>query len=255
MIERLLNQLEPDGDVLLQAISSHVTDEMLDWIARADYGDRRGEHYEALLQVREFGNFPNDLAWVPMEVLELIRWSEPEDPTWKPAGTGKFGHWMRAFSCAAILRAEHEPWNYPYNDGSTDSTSIQLVLSLDALGIDLNREATRNFAWQLLKSDPGGDNDSIRGYGVALLRFALHLKPVLADGDLTALAQWVMRRADELEWNPQLKEFSGLKAMRIACQKRSAWEMLGVKLAELDLHERSPDLQASLKFIAEELVS
>lgn len=256
MIERLLNQLEPDGDVLLQAISSYVTDEMLDWIAGADYGDRREEHYQALLQVRESGNFPNDLAWVPMEVLELIRWSEPEDPTWKPGGPGEFGHWMRAFSCAAILRAEHEPWNYRYNDGSSDSTTIQLVLSLDALEINLNREAARCFAWLLLKSDPGGQNDSIRGYGVALLWFALRLKPVLADADLTALAQWVMRRADELECNPQLKEFSGcLKAMRIACQKRSAWEMLGVKLAELDLRERLPDLQTSLKLIAEELVN
>ena len=61
---------------------------------------------------------------------------------------------MRAFSCAAILRAEYEPWNYHYNDGSTCSTTIQLVLSLDALPVDLNREAARDFAWLMLKSDP-----------------------------------------------------------------------------------------------------
>jgi hypothetical protein len=43
MIAEVLNGFEPDGDVLLRAISAHVTDEMLDWIAGADYGARREE--------------------------------------------------------------------------------------------------------------------------------------------------------------------------------------------------------------------
>lgn len=254
MITELLNKFEPDGDALLRAISAHVTDEMLDWIAGADYGDRREEHYEALLQVRDHGTFPDDLSWVPMEVLELLRWSEPEDPDWKPGRTGEFGHWMRAFSCAAISRAEHEPWNYHYNDGSTDSTTIQLVLSLDALLIDLNREAARNFAWLILKSGPDGKNDSLREYGVALLWFALQLEPIVADEELIALAEWVVRRADELKWDPRVAEFSGLKGMVIGCQKRSGWEMFGVKLAELDLSGRGAELRTWLRLIAEQLV-
>jgi hypothetical protein len=161
---------------------------------------------------------------------------------------------MRAFSCAAILRAEHEPWNYLYNDGCTESTTIQLVLSLDALGVDLNREAARVFAWLILKSEPEGKNDSIRGYGVALLWFALHLKPRVADEDLIALAQWVVRRADELKWDPRTTEFSGLKGMVIGCQKRSGWEMFGVKLAEVDLSGRSAELQTWVRLIAEQFV-
>lgn len=254
MIVDLLNRFEPDGDVLLRAISKHVTDEMLDSIAGADYGDRREEHFAALLQVRDGGEFPDDLAWAPMEVLELIRWSEPESPEWKPGREGESGHWMRAFSCAAILRAEHEPWNYKYNDGCTDSTTIQLVLSLEALPVDLEREAARDFAWLILKSDPEGKNGSIREYGVALLWFVLQLKPAVADEDLIALAQWVVRRADELKWDPRVAEFAGLKGMVIGCQKRSGWEMFGVKLAELDLSHRSPDLQTWVRLIAEQLV-
>jgi len=259
MITELLNKFEPDGDVLLRAISAHVTDEMLDWIAGADYGDRREEHYAALLQVREKGSFPEELHWVPMEVLELIRWSEPENPEWKPGRTGEFGHWMRAFSSAAILRAEHEPWNYHYNDGSTDSTTIQLVLSLEALPIDLRREAARDFAWLILTSDPEGkekwQNDSVREYGVALLWFSLQLEPAVADEDLIALAEWVVLRADELKWDPRVAEFSGLKGMVIGCQKRSAWEMFGVKMAELDLGGRSAELQTWVRLIAEQLVA
>ena len=254
MIADLLNRFDPDGDVLLRAISAHVTDDMLDCIAHADYGCDADRHLAALRQLRETGTLPQNPAWVPMEVLELIRWSEPDDPQWKPGRTGDPGHWIRAFSCAAILRAEHEPYNYSHNDGSTDSTTIQLILSLDALPIDLNREAARNFAWLLLKTDPEGKNDSIREYAVALLWLALHLAPRVPDDDLISLAQWTAKRADELKWDPRVAEFSGLRGMVIGCQKRSAWETFGVKLAELDLTNRSSNLQTWTRLIAEQLI-
>jgi hypothetical protein len=252
MVLDLLKRFEPDGDVLLRAIAAHVTDEMLECISQADYGCDADDHLAALRQLRDTGLLPQNPGWAPMEVLELIRWSEPDDPAWKPGRTGEVGNWMRAFSCAAILRAEHEPWNYHYNDGCTDSTTIQLVLSLDALPADLNRDAARNFAWLILKSDPEGKNESIREYGVALLWFALQLRPAVADEDLIALAQWVVRRADELKWDPTVAEFSGLKGMVIGCQKRSGWEMFGVKLAEMDLSGRSAELQTWVRLIAEQ---
>ena len=253
MIAELLKRFEPDGDVLLRAIAAHVTDDMVECISMADYGCDAEDHLAALRELRDTGLLPENPGWVPMEVLELIRWSEPENPEWKPGRTGESGHWMRAFSCAAILRAEHEPWNYHYNDGSTDSTTIQLVLSLDVLPVDLKREAARNFAWLILKSDPDGKNDSIREYAVALLWFALQIEPAVGDEDLIALAEWVVRRADELKWDPRVAEFSGLKGMVIGCQKRSAWEVFGVKLAEVDLSGRSVDLQTWVRLIAEQL--
>jgi len=254
MIVDLLNRFEPDADVLLRAISAHVNDEMLDCISMADYGDRADEHLVALRQVRDTGTFPEKMQWCPMEVFELIRWSEPDDPNWKPGRTGEFGQWMRAFSCAVILRAEHEPWKYHYNDSSTDSTVIQLTMSLQALPIHLNRQAAQHLAWLLLKSDPEGKNDSVREYGVALFWFALHLVPHVPDADLIALAQWTIKRADELNWNPSLKEFPGLKAMVIGCQKRSPWEIFAVKLAEEDLAGRSSDLQTWVRLVAEQLI-
>ncbi len=254
MIVDLLNRFEPDGDVLLRAISAHVTDEMLECISQADYGCDADDHLVALRQLRDTGALPENPGWVPMEVLELIRWSEPENPEWKPGRMGEFGHWMRAFSCAAILRAEHEPWNYHYNDGSTCSTTIQLILSLEALPVDLKHEAARHFAWLLLKSDPEGKNDSIREYGVALFWFALQFRPQVADADLIELAEWTVKRADELKWDPRVAEFSGLKGMVIGCQKRSGWELFGVRLAEFDLSDRSPDLQTWVRLIAEQVV-
>jgi hypothetical protein len=254
MIVDLLNRFEPDGDVLLRAISANVTDEMLECISREDYGDRADEHFTALRDVRDRGIFPKkELHWVPMEVLELSRWDDPDGNLW--AGkTAEFGHWIRAFSCGAILRVEHEPWNYKHNDGCTDSTTVQLIFSLEALPIDLNQQAARDFAWLMLRSDPEGKNDSIREYGVALLWFALHLKTGVPDEDLISLAQWTVKRADELRWNRSLAEFCGLRQMVVGCQKRSAWELFGVKLSELDLRGRSPDLQTWVQLIAEQLV-
>jgi len=254
MIAEFLNRFKPDGDALLRAISAHVTDEMLECISLADYGSDAPEHLAALRVLRETGRFPEESGWIPMEVLQLIRWSEPENPEWKPGRTGEFGHWMRAFSCAAILRAEHEPWNYYYNEGSTCCTTIQLILSLDALPLDLKMEAARNFAWLILKSDPEGQNESIREYSVSLLWFVLQSQSQVTDEDLVEFAQWLARRADELNWNPTLKEFSGLKAMVIGCLKRSAWEMFGVKMAEMNLSGRSVELQTWVRLIAEQLV-
>ena len=254
MIEEILKRFDPDPDVLLRAISPHVSDEMLECISSADYGFRADEHLAALRQIRDLGTFPNKLPWCPMEVLELTRWSEPDDPNWTPGRTGEFGQWMRAFSGAAILRAEHDPWQYHYDDSSTDSTVIQLILSLQALPVDLNRQAAQHFAWLILDTEPEGTNDSIREYGVAMIWFALHLTPHVPDCDLIALAQWTVKRADELNWNPSLKEFPGLKAMVINCLKRSAWEIFGVKLADLDLSDRSSDLQTWVRLVAEQLV-
>jgi hypothetical protein len=131
---------------------------------------------------------------------------------------------------------------------------IQLILSLEALPIDFNRQAARHFAWLILKADPEGANDSICEYGVALLWFALGCKSQVPDDDLAALAQWVVMRADELNPYRSIAEFSGIKQMVINCQKRSAWEVFGVKLAELDLSDRSPDLQTWVRLIAEQLV-
>jgi hypothetical protein len=164
---------------------------------------------------------------------------------------------MMAFSCASIRRAEHEPWNYK-GDGSTDSTTIQLILSLGALLVDLARQAAKTFAWLILRSDPEGreriKNQSVREYGVALLWLALQLSPRIPDEDLIALSEWMIRRSEELKWNRSLAEFSGLRQMVIGCQERSEWEVFGVEMAGMDLSGRSAELQTWVRLIAEQLV-
>jgi hypothetical protein len=267
MIVDLLNLFEPEPDGLLRQISEHVDDEVLEWISTADNGDDADEHMATLRQVRDTGTFPEKIYWCPAEVMELIRWSEPEDPDWKPGRTGEFGHWMRAFSCAALLRATREPWHY--GDGiGTDSTLVQLVLSLSALPIDFTVQATKFLTWLLLHSDPEGSDGQVCAYGLGLLWFALQHKAHFADQSLISLAQWIIRRADEIYKSPASElqraevEFEGyspavgdgLREMVVSCQKRSSWEILAIKFLDLDLSGRSSDLRQCVQTISEQLL-
>lgn len=268
MIVDLLKQFDPEPDGLLRQISRHISDQMLDCISMADYAEGAERHLVALREIRDAGIlFSNEGCWYPAEVLELIRWSEPEDPKWKPGSTGEFGHWMRAFCCAALLRATREPWNY--GDGlGTDSTLVQLVLSLIALPIDFTFEAVSFFAWLLAHSEPEGRDAQVCAYGIGLFWFALKHPAYFSDESLISLARWVIRRADEICESPAstLRRVDavsdgrppingdGLREMVLSCQKQSAWEVLALKFLEIDLNARSEDLQASVRLVADQMI-
>ena len=101
----LLTAFPASADLLLDIVRRQVDDGMLAEIAAADYGMDMNAHLTELRTIRDQGIVPTPLPWHPGEVLELIRWSNPENPAHKPGSTGRRGHQMRAFACAAILRA------------------------------------------------------------------------------------------------------------------------------------------------------
>lgn len=252
MIIDLLKRFDPEPDGLLRAISAHVDDEMLKEISLADYGEEAAEHLAALRTIRDAGIFPASMGWNPGEVMELIRWSEPEDPNWKPGRTGEFGHWMRAFCCAALLRATREPWNY--GDGvGTDSTVVQLTLSLCALPVDFTSEAVKFLSWLLLNSDPEGQDGQVCSYAVSLFWFALHLPSHASNGDLISLADWITRRAGELFVGPPGGN-RGLREMVVTCQKSPSWEKIGIELLDLGSGLGSNVLQARVRAIGEQML-
>ena len=95
---------QPQADQLLRQVSRLIDDGMLEEIAAADYGYDVEKHLAHLQLIRDEGSFAVPMRWEPREILELIRWSEPEDPKWKPGAFGERGHWMRAFACTSLLR-------------------------------------------------------------------------------------------------------------------------------------------------------
>jgi hypothetical protein len=119
---------------------------MLREIAAADYGMDADPHLAALRAIKA-GDVPAPMNWEPKEVLELIRWSEPEDPTWTPGSVGTRGHWMRLFSCAVLIRSAAEPESEDYFLGE-DSTIIQLVDSAMKLGHESSVAALQFLYWR-----------------------------------------------------------------------------------------------------------
>ena len=248
----LLQRFEPEPDGLLRAISGHINDEMLEWISTADYGIRADEHLIALRRVRDTSTFPADLYWCPAEVMELIRWSEPEDPDWKPGRTGEFGHWMRAFCCAALLRATQEPWNY--GDGvGTDSTVVQMTLSLCVLPVDFTAHAVKFLAWLLLNFDLDGRDDQVCSYAVCLLWFALRQPSPVAAETLISFAEWIVGRANELFVGPPGGN-RGLREMVVTCQKSYSWELLALQFCEIGETLPSTVLQVRIQEIGKQML-
>ena len=186
----LLSAFPPDGEAALRSLAARVDDAMLQEIAEADYGHRADETFERLVPLRGGTGYGELLDFQVREVLDLIRWSEPEHADWKPGGTGERGHRMRAFACALLLRTAGEPANALYSEGE-NTTLIQLVTSALTLGGTLPHEVACLITWRLQRLDDGEDAPF---FAFALLVLATLLRhdreigePVLAEA-----AEWVI---------------------------------------------------------------
>lgn len=249
MIQAFLDSLEPDGEQLLAEISKHITDDMLEEIALADYGQDQEQHLAPLRKLRATGRFAEPMYWYPCEVLELIRYSEPEDPLWKPGSPGIRGHWMRAFASTALLRALGPPWEYKGDAAGPSYTLIKLIYSLRALPVELTSAAIRMLAWSMLHSDLEGSDEQVIYYGVGLLWLTLNSNPPPPDCDLVNLSEWIVRRESELA-----KRLPGgfdrwLLGILGNNPPPSPWETLGLELRSLDLGSHQKQLQEWVKLI------
>jgi hypothetical protein len=253
----ILNSFDPEPDGLLREVSRHITDEMLFEIASADYRQDVEKHFIALRQVRDTGTFPEKMYWFPGEVLELMRWSQPDNPEWQPGRTGELGHWMRAFCCVALLRATREPWNHG-DSLSADDSLIHLIFSLRALHTDLTQEAVRFMAWLLRESDPEGQkyqDEQVCFYGIGLLWFALHRPPPPPNRDLLYIAQWIVRREEEIRKRWPRRDERWLLGLSAGNAPPSPWERLGIDLCHLDLSGLSEQLKEWVQLIGSNLAA
>lgn len=194
----VLDAFNPNPYGLLRRISRRISDRLLENVAAADYGHDAEAHLAAIRSIRDGGPIDDPLLWVPMEVLELRRWSEPDaaDRTRREEELpGLEGHWVRAFCCAVLLKAYGDPQTGPSADGKS-ATCIQLVESLGQLDENLSREAMAALAWLLPRVDrTWGERNYM---GVALLLLALKSKLDVDTDVLEALAAWLIAEEREL---------------------------------------------------------
>ncbi len=120
---------------------------MLREIAEADYGMDSDAHLQGLLAIKA-GQMYVPMKWKPKEVLELTRWTEPEDPSSESGSPATRDHWMRLLSCAILIRAAAEPENDGYFNGE-GSTIIQLVDSAIKLGEETTVATLQFLRWRM----------------------------------------------------------------------------------------------------------
>ncbi|HKI33433.1 MAG TPA: hypothetical protein VKA46_16380 [Gemmataceae bacterium] len=162
---------------------------MLAEIAEADYGHDADAHLAGLRPIRDQGIVPAPTHWHPAEVLELIRWSNPEDANWKPGSTGVRGHRMRAFACAALLRAAAESTNEEHVRDD-DATLAKCLASAKVLGEEMSEAAARFLTWRIPRM---AREVELLLYGVGLLVVATRLRVGrIEDRVLGDTAEWLL---------------------------------------------------------------
>jgi hypothetical protein len=246
------NFFTPQPDELLRRISRHIDDAMLKEIAAADYGQDIEEHLVQLRRIRDECSFPIPMPWHPGEVLELIRWSEPDAPNWKPSGYGERGHWMRAFACAALLRAAGDLENDALR-GGWNSTVSQLISSLRVLHSELYQPASALLAWLILKCESDEDIEELGFLGVALLWLALQLRPAVSDDVIVSLSDWIV--IQEKKRTRDVGPYIGgwLLGITFFNSQHKAWIELGGALENMNLQHRSFAAQKMVKLIGGKL--
>ncbi len=245
MIQSFLTSLEPNMESLLSDISKHITDDMLTEIASADYGRDQEQHLAPLRHLRDEGTFIEPMYWYPCEVLELVRHS--------PEGSIDIqGHWIRAFACAALLRAKEEPWNYGGDGGTTSYNVILLIKSIQVLPIDFTLQALRMLAYIMSRSDLEGRDEQAIYCGVGLLWLALRLEMPPPDENLVELSAWIVRREAEIHKTRGWAFDRWLLGIGHD-PPPSPWESLGEDLSQLDLSHHQRELQDWVQLIGVEL--
>ena len=246
------NVFQPEPNELLQRISRHVDDAMLEEIAAADYGDNIEENLDQLRLIRDGRSFAIPMRWAPREVLELIRWSQPEDPNWKPGGHGERGHWMRAFACAALLRAGGASENFGLRSG-WNQTLIQLIDSLRLLGADFDAPAAKFLAWLIARFETSEGVEELAFFAIGLVWFGLRSRSPVPDEIIISLCEWIAAR--ERRESRDCREYAGrwLLGTTFFGQRHAAWERLGRALEELDASRRSSAAREWVRLIGSEL--
>lgn len=275
IIQNLLTEtFPPDQAALLEWLAEQVDDRLLGEIARADYGSDYSEHFKILKAIRDELAIPAPLRWIPKEVLELTRWSEPENPALKSSLTSIEGHLNRAFSCTVLLIAGGDQQSADYIDGE-NQTLIQLVASVLVLGEEAPRLTLQMLVWRLFSTTTLVVEDRpFFALAILLLIIALNNVPLkkvktkakvkervlLIDGaKLKLLAEWVMEEEAQVRKEAGRYYSTGLTNrwlfdLTFFNLREDKWVELGRQLLLDPPNPHPPEADESLRLIGSALV-
>ncbi|MEZ4663519.1 MAG: CPCC family cysteine-rich protein [Caldilineaceae bacterium] len=248
----LLDRFVHHGEGLLEQLARFVHDGLLRSIAQADYGMNVDEHLAALRGIHA-GKIPVPIAWEPREVLELVRWSQPDGPNgrWDGKDAGRDGHLQRAFACTALLLIANEPENSGRLMGSEKDSIIQLIGSVLALDLKLERPALRLLSECVLAIGLGDEELPFFALGILLLAATL---PDIEPQHLGELGEWVIAEEARLRselmpsWQPPADQW--LLGLASYNSYQDAWQATTVNILEKAI----PTLPSSVAVVLEAIV-
>ncbi|WP_245433049.1 hypothetical protein [Rhizobium sp. L43] len=132
-----------DPTSLLKTVAGLLDEGDLRIIAGADYGNDTEEHLARLIDIVRLYELPSPLQWHPREVLELTRWSEPQQQD--PGMAARISR-QCAFACTVLLLSYGDARNAGASYGS-NQTLINLLGSLEALGLGVEDDVLSLLSW------------------------------------------------------------------------------------------------------------
>lgn len=251
----LLDRFVHHRDGLLEQLARFVHDDMLRSIAEADYGMNVDEHLAVLRSIHA-GKIPVPIQWEPREVLELVRWSQPDGPhgRWDGKDAGRDGHLQRAFACTALLHIAAEPENRGRLLGPEKDSIIQLIGSVLALDLKLQRPALRLLSERLLTLDLGEPELPFFALGILLLAAML---PDVEPDYLGELGAWLLaeevRIREELitSWERPTEQW--LLGLARHNQYREAWQATTVTVLGATVSKMPPTVATVLQTIIRQI--
>lgn len=247
-------RVRPSRTAWMDWLGPLLDDAMLAEIAAADYGFRADEYLIALRLIRDERRLPDRVAAVPLEVLELVRWSQPDDPSWEPGGHGRRGHLMRLFCCALLLALADDERIRRYVE--EEPTLRQLVDSAIALGADAVAAMLPLVCWRLPTLAATERDRPFFAISTVLLA-AAHCR---ADDDgplLDQLCRWMIdeeARARAAADAPSLLRAAWLLGLTFSADGDDLWHDLAWRLLIEPAAPHPPAAAAALRDIGARLV-
>ncbi|HEV3165630.1 MAG TPA: hypothetical protein VGZ22_16505 [Isosphaeraceae bacterium] len=224
----LIGAFPPSADLLLDRARRQTDDAMLMEIARADYGVMAVEMMAELRRIRDEGVIPALMHRQLIEVLALTRFCDPDvpnTPPFEPGPTGTRGHQTRLFACAALLRAEAEPFHVGV-DTSQDSTLAQCLVSAKALGEEMSEAAACFLTWRISRKETCYEPLL---FAIGLLILATRLRSGrLTEPALGTIAEWVLAQ-ESLERRENPPNLADPRPVPLSLQE-GFWQPLAAEL-------------------------
>lgn len=153
-LARLLAGLRPDELALRDWVRTRLNASIIREIAALDYGTRADEHRRGIEGILVARRLPDELPWVPGEVLQLCSYHTIDERHPAVASAGWRAHVARLFSCLVLTRTGDTVFPAGPLAGLVES-------ALD-LGPEPTALAVRYLAWCRLHEPGAWSDDEVR---------------------------------------------------------------------------------------------